>query len=880
MGYANTYDYPIYCDPMRIRDEQFLGQWDTLNGCWKRESILDYEKYEKELQDVIVQVKEGNYSKAKECLLTYYRNKFQNYDINISNEMNEENDEICCQALERNVYSSVCMNGVPVGFLDMDTTCKWRSIDILIPLTRMFLGNVKYAAYQFMSVDKTDNKAHIYSRKSQYVPYLELVLNGETVKVDCAKDTMVSAGGNADKNFSNREIYDVREHGIYHNHDDRMNRAYFAFDISFIKATDEITSATLNIYGSCEQGEKEIYVYNELASNWEEESFCWNHVTDELLFSCNDMPSWDYITCSFPDIKGKICFYHRGAELASPARRYLATGDEKYAYTHIRNMMAIIHFVGCSREVFNELDMGRYCDDQSLNLVRVINSAYMTGEYFCACLKNLYANAKWLVDNFYGRMGNNWASFGTLGVYAVYGFFPELKAYDEWAQKTCLENERLMEHFANPDGSCVELGTHYQEVLIRTVISPVRRHLVNGTTLPYSEKSFDILKSLIKSYYYTLSPTYSDYNVGDTTWPFDDLRRVIRNWYHVLPGMFEEDGELLYVVSDGKRGKLPDFTTMRFPDNKRVYMKSDWGKEALAMTVTGKVLGSHGHKDVYSLAMMAYGRHLLTDQGYGTLLTGPIFAEMISSANHNVLLADQCENLIRPQNNDPKEAQYLKDAGERAFYTDAQYDFYELTGANNPGVAKQNRSVLFCKAHKFWIVTDYIKPVNCEKETRYDLYWHMLPDAAMSLEAGGRIVRSNYEDGINVQVATAECLDDGRIMNAKYSPGEGMVTDSKKACLVRNKRGQVTYTSVIVPSNRGESFDVKCEALDGGSPDINACRIEITDHNGTKRVFFYGHNNEDEGTYCVGKFTSDAMVMLVRINDKGEKVEEFCFKND
>ena len=76
----------------------------------------------------------------------------------------------------------------------MDTECKWRSVDILRPLTNMFLGNVKYAAYQFMSVDKTNKKAFIYSRKSQYVPYLELVINGKTLKVDCAKDTMVSAG--------------------------------------------------------------------------------------------------------------------------------------------------------------------------------------------------------------------------------------------------------------------------------------------------------------------------------------------------------------------------------------------------------------------------------------------------------------------------------------------------------------------------------------------------------------------------------------------------------------------------------------------------------------------------------------------------------------
>ena len=182
----------------------------------------------------------------------------------------------------------------------------------------------------------------------------------------------------------------------------------------------------------------------------------------------------------------------------------------------------------------------------------------------------------------------------------------------------------------------------------------------------------------------------------------------------------EQDEELLYVVTDGKKGKMPDFTTMHFPDNKRIYMKTDWTTDALAMTVTGKVTGSHGHRDVYSLAMMAYGRHLLTDQGYGAILTGPTTELMYASQSHNVLLADDTENLgktnsrIKPA---PQLMKYYRDAQERYYYTDDKYDLYELTGANNPVVAQQNRCVLFCKKQRFWIVTDYIKPVTFTEQT-------------------------------------------------------------------------------------------------------------------------------------------------------------------
>lgn len=878
MGKANTFDYKIYNDPMKMRDEQFLGEWDAVAGEWKIKGIFNYVRYAEELHDVIEEVKKGNYRSAKENLLSYYRRKYNKIDLKLQSGMNSEDDEVCSEALMRNVYSVARMNGVPVGFFDVDTQPKWHTIDILRPFNRLDFRNVQYVGYQLMSVDKTENKAFICSRKSEFIPFLELEINGKAVRVDCAKDTMVSAGCNSDKNYSDLKYFEVRESGIYHNHDERMKRAYFAFDISFIKETDQVTKATFHVYGSCEVGEKELYVYNELDAGWNETSFCWNNVTDELLFSCNDMDAWDYIGCSFPHIKGKICCYHRGQELIPLARRYKETKDEKYAYTLIRNFMSNIHFVGCNREVYNELDMGCYCNDQASTLVQIIDSKYLNGEYFCACVKNLYTIAKWLVDNYYGVESNNWASYATLGIYVMYSLFPEFALHDVWAGKTLGENDRLMAGFINPDGSCIELSASYHAVLIETIIAPAKLYHILGEPLPFSKNAFRILHELCKSYYYSLSPTYSDYNVADTTWPFGDLRIRMNKWYRQLPQIAEGDEELLYIISNGKQGKLPDFTTMRFKDGRRVYMKTDWTKNALAMTVTGKVVGSHGHRDVYSLAMMAYGRHLLTDQGYGNLLTGSTKATMLSSQNHNVLLADNTENLSYANANDPASIGYIRDAEERGFYTDEKYDFYELTGANNAVVAKQNRSVLFCKKQKFWIVTDYIKPVDCEKETHYDLYWHMLPDAGMAIEEDGMILRSNYEDGVNVMVLTAEhkLLEKALIMDSKYSPCEATIIDSKKACLVRKVKGQVTYTSVIIPVNSGEKFEVVCEALDAGSPDVNACRIEIT-KNGMKSTYYFGHNNAEGGMYHVREFETDAITMLVQLDESGRKVDEYRY---
>ena len=621
---------------MKTKDSDFFGLWNKQKQIWENQGILDYDRYSNELAAVIDAVKSGDYKLAKNLLLEYYREKSKEFKFKPINRSTEKL-ELCCNALEKNLYSVNRMNGHLMDFFTVDEELKWYSADVGFSMDSLAFGSVVKVSYQLVSVDKTNICAEFYSRKSDYKPYLELVINGETVKVECCKDTMVSAGENSSVNYSDNKIFEVCESGIYHNHDEDMKRAYFVFDLSFVNKKDTISSAKLYLYGKSNKGEKEICVYNEFASGWDEKKFCWDKVTDELIFSCNDMNSWDFITSHITTIKGKICFYHRGFELSIPADMYNRTGDEKYAHTFIRNAMAIVHYVGCNRKVFNELDMGCYCSTHTIDLFRVIHSDNMTGERFVAILKNLYSVTEWLIKNFYGVKKNNWASFATLGVYTFIGLFSEISIHDEWFETTVKENARLINGFMLEDGSNIELGQCYQSTLIGTITSLYDVKEVAKHPLPVSEETFDILYKLMKHYYYTLSPTRSDYNIADTINPFDDLTPKIKRWYRICNDIIGHDEEFKYVATDGKEGKLPDFTTINFPDNLRTYMKTDWTRDALAMVVNGRREGSHGHEDVFSVAMMAYGRHLVTDQGYGAQLTGGIREMMMASSSHSPL---------------------------------------------------------------------------------------------------------------------------------------------------------------------------------------------------------------------------------------------------
>ena len=849
--------YTIYNDPHRVLDRDFFGEWDAVKEEWTFEGIFDYDKYSNELAGVISAVKDdnNNYGLAKEELLKYYRNKFKDTKIPRYTRRGDDRKRhaLCADCLEKNVYCVNTMNGHAMGFFNMCEEEKWYSMDVTFSMERHIFGTHRDIEFILMSVDKELNPAYINSRKSDHIPYLELVVNGEKVKVECHKNTMLVAGDKAKEIFSNQEVFEVQESGIYHNHDEEMKRVYLVFDLGFLKKGDEVSSVTLNVYGNTKEGEKEIFVYNEYEASWNENTHCWANVTDELLFSCSDTNTWDFITSYIPFNKGKICFFHRAYEFSPVAQIYADTKDEKYAYTFIRNAMGMVHFVGSDREVNNELDMGRYCDNHLSDLMKVIGSKHMTPDRFTGLVKNFYKVAKYLVEVYYGKATNNWGSYATEGVYSVMGYFSELKVRDEWFEKTVRENDRLMKGFMNSDYSCIELSQNYHHTLLSTIIDVFNIYNVTKEPLPFSENLYELIYRLIKTFYYTMSPTRGDYNVADSTYAYEDLTNVFKKWYDVCNIVLKDDEEIKYIVTDGKEGKLPDFTTFNQPINRRTYMKTDWSRDALAMLVTGKREASHGHNDVFSLAMMAYGRHLVTDQGYGAQLTGDIFEYMTKSSTHNIVMADGVENTER------------KDADQLGFDTNDKFDYCEYSGSNNRVVEVQNRSVTFCKEHKFWIVTDYVKPVDCEKETTFTQIWNMIPSANMTIDEGTNIVRSNFKEGANVLIVPVGEIDSAGFEPTKYSPGGGTIIESKKAVLTKKCKGECTYNTLIIPLKEGENASVEVEAIKTDS-DVNAFRGVV---NG--KGFYFTHANNCKKEVDLGEIKTTAVNTV--IFDDGTKYE-------
>ncbi|MCI8307374.1 MAG: hypothetical protein HFH14_04920, partial [Lachnospiraceae bacterium] len=604
-----------------------------------------------------------------------------------------------------------------------------------------------------------------------------------------------------------------------------------------------------------------LYQYND--SDWEENSLCWNSFSEHYTFSCHEDDTWDYITSDNTKIKGKLCFLHRGGILNIPAYAYDYTKKEEFAYTFLRQQMALINSVGVDTTVMNSLDMSNHLDAVSRNVYQVIESKYMTPEIFTAILKHLWLMARWEAIEYYGTATNNWGSFATLGVYDIVSRFKEFEVFDDWLKLTQEENHRLNGLFALEDGSCVELTSGYIDTLLTTLYKPIQVASQTGTESPYTAYDNEQIRKMVKAFCYTMAPGFKSFNWGDdTSYTETTVYAQAKKWYDNTE--LGDMPELEYFATQGKSISVPDFTSIIMPDGLRTVMRSDWTDKAIALNFASKGDGSHKHYDQLSVAMYAYGKFLLTDQGYGAVLTGDIRSKMMSSQSHNlVTMNDKCLAISTYDG---------KCLGQEL--TDL-YDYVSYSTPLCKDADTQERAVLYDKKQKLFIISDYIRPKNKVEPQTYQQYWHMLPSANISIDDDTCVARSHFDD-VNVEVTPvgAEDFEKASLEEATFSGAAGSFQPMKKAVYHKQAVGDVTYDVVVVPENIGEDFSTQTSKIDTGLPEGAANSFTyrlINNKTGDYTNSYYYHLNDlnQKRDVTLGRYRTDASTLYVTEDKNG-----------
>jgi len=899
----NTFQFElIQEDPQHITDEDFFGVWNEETGQWVVES---YFKYGHEdfpgLAPVEEAAKQGDYAAAKKALMDYYLP--QKYDKVTKNPSVGDSDYYEVEFQGRNMYAS-STQGTPLAVTDW-VYDDWTEITVN---SNIFLSGVNsrakgdgYFTAVIASMDKSNTPAEIKSRDTDAPPVLTLVVNKVQKQYYPEADSYISPALNANVNYGSEKYLLAQEYGYRGHWSDEENpwdeeasetkRTYIRFDLSDIKSTDAISSASLTFTARTAAGgdldKKELMIYGWNHNDWKEDTLVWNSFTDWKFFSCNEQETWDFVTSEETTKKGKICYFHRGAKLQAVAEPFEYSKDERYAYTFLRELMSTATYVSSYEKlphVMNHLDTANHVYGVGNCWMHCWDSKYMTPEIFTACLKHFYiitdvAHQKWGIPIFTGANG------ATNQVRMTFWFataFPEMIKSDEWYQLTVDSCKNIFENGHFEDGVCIEQGMGYIQTFMGN-ISTLHNSLFklrgdSGYYGPYTDlEGAEHLRQIMIASLASTSYNYGEFNLGDSSTGSygGGYESWFAMWYKILLELGIDDPNLQYVATKGAKGQWFDFSSNSFPYGLRTYMRSGWGKNDIMLAFNNKGNNeSHGHRDQLHLVLHGYGNKLLVDS-YGSNLIGDVRKQEVSASQHNTITVNGGNHSNREKGKDGKEKeQEINDIFNYTTYSSEWID----------GAKYAERNVLFLKNQGFFIVSDFVEVKDKTRDNKITQFWHMQPDAYISISDKNEF-RSNFATGGNIIVSPvgADSMSNIYLADSMHGPKAGTYIETKKGVYERTTSDTAKYGTILYPMQQADDRKITTDEIDIGITNNGASAFRVIIENpktGVIDTYYYYHISdlEQKKDITIGDYKTDATSFVVQEDMTGKAVSFFIYE--
>ena len=800
---AKTYDDSISQKPLIVKeaynlcDENFFGVWDSSARRWAKQPKLDYDNYD--LDYVEQAAKSGDYELAKYELYNYYilRQREWNLDKNVSS---TKKDRLTADLLCKNFMYNANSGISPLELLYVDQTPKYVSADITSTI-ESYKGTRQYVSFFILATDKDGEYAEFWSREAgeSTQAYLNLKVDGADITIPVSEDTYISGGANNSTNYGKGDRLYAQEDAI--GTKDLINeltkRIYLKFDISQIRSTDNISAATLNIYGknSADEGEKEVVLFYADESTWTEAEASMSKVTAQVIYSYDQDDTWTWEQPSGSGFRYPEELLRFNTWLDKLVKLYNLTGDEKYAYTALRQLMDFINVKGNVPRHLKTLDVALRTQTLPPYIMQLIESEYMTPEIFTAVMKYCFVEAS--AEQYFVRTGN-WGMSEACGLYTVAAYYPEFKEAGQWLTAVKTRNDYLSSLVVRDDCTSTELSIGYVDYTIDclTAVRKVATKL-GITDGYYGDATVENIRKLGLGLFYTSLPGIKDNQVGDGyshRGDFSSRMNYLADWF--------TDDEHLQFAATGE-GTKPDFTSKYFPNGRKVVMRTSWDENAMYLftDVDGGV-GNHSHPDDNAIVAYAYGQYLLVDPLYGSYSSSTIVDWLKSTKAHNVVNVDGA-----PQSYNSSAAV----GTVSRFETNGTYDFSTTDSPATPGISSYKRSVFFLR-NKFWLVNDYLAPTGSGTK-KYVQSWHFLPEAGIELDSSSKIVKTNLSKA-NIQVVPVNTTDvRASIVPGYYSEGQGSIINADYVEYTQNQSGNTVFNTILLPEDTGKDYEVYATEL-------------------------------------------------------------------
>lgn len=657
-------------DPQIIPDDEFFGVWDLSANEWTMQPYLDY-SLDPLLEKAGEAAKLGAYDRAKEYVLSYYRQAFSTHARDMDSlALKTRRGQLSAQVAFENLIYVKNGNPIVVDKFDLTADDKQYKTDVLEDITAV-IGGTNKVSYLITGLKKDGYQGVIYSKEADdesVRPYIRLNVNGSPVYVYPTQDTYISAGSNKSKIYGSEKVLRVEEsrtsYGQKTSVDTNTKKAYLTFDLSdYVNSGDVLASAELFLTGHMETGsgcgndydtEQEsasVVVWKDPQINWQENETNWNNYPEQIVFSYDGMfgPSFgtavsgaNKVEASYRD---NISKYSSFMHLL--ARAYIYNQDDAYAYHVIRL------FINAMREqsthdpsnprdmsdIFIAVDANYHNAGQRAKfspeiINAIIDSKAMTPEAFTAILKNSYLLCDALAQHWGATQeGNNHGSLQIEGLCRLMLCFREFNKYSAplandgkpvnqyggsynggWyaVAKARIKHKINIDMFS--DGSSIEVSLGYVSLNMECYANLIEAVRQVGLPTEYliEDEQFKAMENMCRYMVNGSTPTMGDWQQGHGYGHGANYRKRIQ-----MIKDYTDDPILLWAASEGTEGSRPDYQSVVYDVGKKAVLRNSWDENAVAMQINADGgRRSHGQHDDLGLNFYAYGQHFLIDPLY------------------------------------------------------------------------------------------------------------------------------------------------------------------------------------------------------------------------------------------------------------------------
>jgi hypothetical protein len=410
-------------------------------------------------------------------------------------------------------------------------------------------------------------------------------------------------------------------------------------------------------------------------------------------------------------------------------------------------------------------------------------------EQHFALIKSFYEHGAHLYRHleFYTSANNHLVGEAT-ALYCLGCFFPEFDESQAWRRLgwNVLENEIARQFYA--DGGSTEQATFYHNYclgffLIGFILRQRRGELVPEVMVRRLEKALE----------FTMWLTTSDGTVpriGDV----DDAKSIrfehralwdFRNLL-CLGAILFSNGEMKAIAEEYSEDALwllgrsgyerfealsatpPAETTRLFRDSGYVVMRSGWGSQehhlcfdcgpiAEGLHTRDIPSSAHGHADLLSFTMTAFGKPLIVDAGFYTYNGDPAWHRYFRETSaHNTICVDGASHARFCPSNAWSSVAVPENV---VWHADDQLAYAECAHAGFWGLSSQirhRRAIVWVRG-AYWLIFDRLEGTG---NHHVDVYFHFAPASAVSLtdRAG---LRFHTMDGVSahLQLLTSLVMD-------------------------------------------------------------------------------------------------------------------------